>query len=270
MSRDRFDESLPCVLTHSLCNALLSVVLFPVWTSGRVICPICYQEFIPHRKSMETIVCLGLIAILYQRCIMFTAAIVPPCYKVISISHMFCHLMWLNGIYMLVFLIMESNCHSQTHARTCIHKHPSWNPKRASIRRVPIEVLTFLCAIWSNLWPLCACLKHSTHPWLWYQTPGCIFVKMQLPLAILFPSTVLIFFLLLSVVASFSFPWAIMRSWQQIPISADYQRHFTLRKLVSGKLFFSVCKTCNSYLPLKSFIMLNSPINVLWSSALAI
>lgn len=37
-----------------------AVVLFPVWTSGTVICPICYQEFIPHRTSMETIVCFGL------------------------------------------------------------------------------------------------------------------------------------------------------------------------------------------------------------------
>lgn len=67
LSRDRFDESPARALTHvkapglfQLCNCLISVVLFPVWTSGGVICPICYQEFIPHRKSMETIVCLGL------------------------------------------------------------------------------------------------------------------------------------------------------------------------------------------------------------------
>ncbi len=203
-SRDRFDESPACVLTRLKapgflwrCKALLSVVLFPVWTSGRVICPICYQEFIPHRRSMETIVCLGLTHP-EQRCIMFTAAIVPARYKVISISHMFCHFVCLNGIYMLVFRIMESNCHKHKHT----HKHQSWHRKRASTGRVHVEVLPFLCAIWANLWTLCACVKRSIHPCLWYQTPA----------------PPLDFFFLFNVVASFSFPWAIMGSWQQNPV----------------------------------------------------
>ena len=170
-----------------LCSALLSVVLFPVWTSGRVICPICYQEFIPHRKKYGNNSVLRShpsSAALYQRCIMFTAAIVPPCYKVISISHMFCHFYVFEWhLCAGVFLIMESNCHAHTFTSKLTQEE----------RRVHVEVLSFLSAIRSNLWTLCACLKHSIHPWLWYQTPGSVFVKMQPPHTIL-PFWWLIFF----------------------------------------------------------------------------
>lgn len=70
---------------------------------------------------METIVCLGLThpelycTSLAERCIMFTAVIVPPHYKVISVPHMFCHFLCLNGIYILMFLIMDLNCRTHMH-----------------------------------------------------------------------------------------------------------------------------------------------------------
>lgn len=153
LSRDRFDESPARVLTRlkapgflSLCNALLSVVLFLVWTSGRVICPICYQEFIPHRKSMETIAGLGLTPPPELYCIkdafcsqqqlsLLTANLSP--------SHI-CSATWRVWIAFKCWCFSRHGVkasHIQTRTRPSLHRN------RASTGRVQVEVDAFsLCS----------------------------------------------------------------------------------------------------------------------------
>lgn len=158
LSRDRFDESACINLSQSPrippamgCRPLCH--LFPVQTSARVICPICYKEIILHRKkSMETIVCLVLTQPELYCITDTTATIVLPCDKIISIFRTFS--------YSRVFDRPSYNVVSIKHNLFLLHAHkhiltyPSWHWKNASLRHDGFHLFSFwLYLILENCMP---------------------------------------------------------------------------------------------------------------------